>query len=327
MKHNRKNKTRNEQMLEFTLNGNIINIEENDNSYTLTYPCLSDQSHCFPFFCVLPPGSFLFEVFGGSGGSPSPSHIGYGGYSAGIVEIKEPTNSFFFVGSEGFTKSDSSGLTLSAFNGGGRGYNAISSTFASSGGGGSDIRLINDSLHNRIIVAGGGGGTGYNNNYYKGGNGGSSEGVKGIDYSSGDQGGQPGTQNSGGLSTFSQPNGVFGYGGQRDTNNGCGGGGGWFGGGSGGTGLAAGGGGSGFVYISPHSMNYLPSSFYLTNASTTYQTTVSGHGQIKITILNLSSHSSFNSKSLCSFESGYNFLIIKIPTTFFFLILFSIFLS
>ena len=294
-------------MLEFTFNGEIIDIERNNNTYILPYPCLNDQTHCSPYFCLLPAGSFLFEVIGGSGGTSDSNYVGYGGISEGILSLEEPTDSFFYVGSEGIFLTGSTGFTGTAFNGGGEGYNGLSSRVASSGGGSSDIRLINNSLHNRVIVAGGGGGTGYHSSkgFMHGGNGGSNEGTKGIDYSSSNSGGEPGTQYSGGLSSQSQPSGDFGIGASKTGSNGCGGGGGWSGGGSGGPNSASGGGGSGFVYSSQHSMNHLPSSYFLKNSSTKYQTDTQGHGIIRVTVLNSNlnaqMHSSNFSNSLFAF--------------------------
>ena len=302
-------------MLEFTFNGEIIDIERNNNTYILPYPCLNDQTHCSPYFCLLPAGSFLFEVIGGSGGTSDSNYVGYGGISEGILSLEEPTDSFFYVGSQGIFLTGSTGFTGTAFNGGGEGYNGVSSRVASSGGGSSDIRLINNSLHNRVIVAGGGGGTGYlpGFGFMRGGNGGSNEGTKGTDYDSSNPGGQPGTQYSGGLSSQSQPSGYFGLGASKTGSNGCGGGGGWYGGGSGGKCLAGGGGGSGFVYTSPHPMNYLPSSYYLINANTTYQTDITGHGKIIIHIIDQSHNdSSINTNTLFNYLIGDYRIIIDI---------------
>ena len=63
------------KMLNFSVNGENINIEPDNSTFTLPYPCDNDHTNCFPYFCVLPPGSFLLRVWGGSGGTKNSSLI------------------------------------------------------------------------------------------------------------------------------------------------------------------------------------------------------------------------------------------------------------
>lgn len=92
-----------------------------------------------PIKLNLPSGVYQFECYGAQGQNGKVRRGGYGGYTKGIVEIKETTTFFAFVGSQ-----------TSGF-----GTNADSKSIK--GGGASDIRLTLD-LKSRIMVAGGGGG-------------------------------------------------------------------------------------------------------------------------------------------------------------------------
>jgi prepilin-type N-terminal cleavage/methylation domain-containing protein len=228
-------------------------------------------------------GNYSLEVWGAEGGyRNSQAYSGKGGYSYGIVSLKDEDVLYIYVGGSGNT-----GGTSGGFNGGGarNRYNG--------GGGASDIRINNDSLYSRVIVAGGGGSDGATTR-----GGGSGGGIQGNNttassYGSGGYGGtQTGNTYSNSSYRASSPttdvddyqnntyagfgfggNGVFhanGYGGA--------GGGGWYGGvgtypdGSGDD-DKGGGGGSGYVYTNSTASSYpsgclLDSSYFLRNAET-----------------------------------------------------------
>ena len=202
-------------------------------------------------FVVPETGIYKLQVWGAQGGYRRASYNGgKGGYSEGIIELKEGETIYVFVGGSGNT-----GGTDGGFNGGG------SRDTYNGGGGASDIRVEGDSLFNRIIVAGGGGSDGATNRsggYGGGASGSNTEGGYG-------DGGTGATQTTPGDS-----GGVFGRGGTgvaADDGYGGAGGGGWFGGGGAtpdgsGDDDKGGGGGSGFIYTNPSS---LPVSGYSVN--------------------------------------------------------------
>lgn len=104
-------------------------------------------------------GKYKLECWGAQGGSYDSSYVGgKGGYSVGVVTLKENTVLFLYVGQQNNTYASSAGSTSgSAFNGGGYGttsYYRSTYTYACAGGGGTDIRIGEDSLYARIIVAG-----------------------------------------------------------------------------------------------------------------------------------------------------------------------------
>jgi hypothetical protein len=191
----------------------------------------------------LDPGTYELEVWGASGGYyGSYSKRGLGGYSRGILTLRERTKVFVHVGSQG---SDSgSGIGTQGCNGGGYATHGA----ARSGGGATDIRLKVDSLYSRVIVAGGGGGASDND----GDDGGHGGGLNGGDagncaHQAGKGGGQSTeTTTCADGTTTSCPKGIFGYGGNATGNWAAGGGGGWFGG-SASYNERGGGGGSGYV--------------------------------------------------------------------------------
>lgn len=109
---------------------------------------------------TLPKGKYKLECWGAQGGSYDSSYVGgKGGYSIGVVTLKENTVLFLYVGQQNNTYASSAGSTSgSAFNGGGYGttsYYRSTYTYSCAGGGGTDIRIGQDSLYARIIVAGG----------------------------------------------------------------------------------------------------------------------------------------------------------------------------
>lgn len=127
---------------------------------TLTGP----GTHSF----TLPPGQFVFECYGGQGGS---SHFnddekktgGKGAYVKGTLDIIGDSKKFYaHVGGKG--KAGVKGPNDGGNNGGGKGgedtgNNIGDGNDASGGGGGaSDIRYKNDNYYNRVMVAAGGSG-------------------------------------------------------------------------------------------------------------------------------------------------------------------------
>lgn len=237
-----------------------------------------------------PRGKFRLEAWGAN----DKWNYGAGGYSSGIVTLRNAALGFIVSGGQnGWYDSENPGTSATE-----------------PGGGASDIRLLQNSMFNRVIVAGASGGAGYlamdsGPTYlfgYPGVGGGLSG---GIGY--GANGG--GTQTSGGIGDY---NGSFGGGAYQN-----GGGSGWYGGAGweierfetssyGGPGWSrnAGGGGSGFTLtaesVSSTPTGYaLDSRFYLESASTvdgtqtitepdgTQRTGHQGNGYVRITVLEI----------------------------------------
>ena len=265
---------------------------------------------------VLPKGKYKLECWGAEGGGYSNSSDGgLGGYSIGIVTLKQDTIVYLYSGGKGDYNTATGSFTDGGFNGGGKaGYR-----YGGSGGGGSDIRIGTDSLYARVLVAGGGGG-GWGYSSYNGGYGGGNTGGIGTGYST-SYVPSAGTQTSGGSgngysSSYMGSNGSFGVGGNASTysssyNRSSGGGGGWYGGGGSGfrssssyynRGGGGAGGGSGYIYTSSTASDYpsgclLNETYYLSDASTiagntaftapdgTSETGHSGNGYVKITAI------------------------------------------
>ena len=249
-------------------------FHEDEQTYILKYPCEDDDesSHeyenCSPYFINLPPGSYLFEVWGAQGGLSG----GKGGYSKGIVRLDEITPVYIYIGSKGSQFENKPGITPIVFNGGGSGSSASTSDStrsAGSGGGGTDIRINADDFFNRIIVAGGGGGVSKANgrSNTEGGYGGGENGqdIEFIKeetklYSKG------GTQENSPNVETNMYAGSFGVGGSSVgiISTVSGGGGGWFGGSTSPRGsIIGGGGGSGYVL---HSNSFRPLNYKLNNS-------------------------------------------------------------
>jgi hypothetical protein len=277
-----------EMTLSFTLNGVKQNINPQGGNYSLNYPC-SSKTTCYHYESEFPPGKYSFNVYGAGGGSYINGYESPGGFSTGVLVLKQKTRLYFYVGAKGVCSSSDKAQTDSVFGGGGSGFNGIGSCRSCSGGGASDIRVIQNTLNHRVIVAGGAGGSGYYNKYMFGGKGGGTSGTKGEICSSGNIGGGPGNQTSGGESVSQA--GIFGYGANRTDANGGGGGGGWFGGGAAGPGACgctAGGGGSGFIFTQLNSLVYLNSSFLLLSGRTETNTGNNvGDGRINIEVLEM----------------------------------------
>ena len=178
-------------------------------------------------------GSYLFELWGASGGEDAKSNTsnvgGKGGYSSGKLNLNSGDIIYILVGQHGVDTS--TGIPApGGFNGGGN-----NQRYGGSGGGASDIRINGTELTNRIIVAGGGGGA----------YGGSLAGNGGDGGGFGENGttGTGGTQSSGG-----NGGGILGVGGFSNlSNSGGAGGGGYYGGGAANSSWGSGGGGSSYV--------------------------------------------------------------------------------
>lgn len=198
---------------------------------------------------TLNPGRYLLEAWGAQGGG---AQGGKGGYSSGVIEIKETTTIYINVGSSGASANATK-------NGGG------TSTVAY-GGGASDIRIGSNDLNKRVLVAGGGGGSiTVNGNIYAGGYAG---GWIASDGNSGAEDAQiagSGASISGGIAGYNGTDGDFGHGGNCNGTNCAGGGGGYYGGGAG----FSGGGGTGFAWAdntNHYAQNTLDEKYKLTKA-------------------------------------------------------------
>ena len=130
--------------LKFTLNGQNVAVPKHQNTYLLNYPCGEELHSCFPYESILPPGCYLFEVWGAAGGSYQSYYVAKGGYSKGSLCLLNETKAFFYTGAHGITALSTT-ITETAFNGGGKGKNH-NHRFDASGGGASYIRLNEDSL-------------------------------------------------------------------------------------------------------------------------------------------------------------------------------------
>jgi hypothetical protein len=296
--------------LSFTLNGVKQNIVPQGGNYSLIYPC-SSKTACYPYESDFPQGIYIFNVYGGGGGSYINGYDSPGGFSTGILSLKEKTHLYFYVGAKGLCSFTSGTQTDPVFGGGGSGHDHLGACYACSGGGASDIRILNNSLNNRIIVAGGAGGSGYYNKYMIGGRGGGTSGIKGENYDSLNPGGGPGTQTSGGTSKIQ--GGIFGYGGNRTGENGAGGGGGWYGGGAGCGGCCAGGGGSGFIFTQLNPLVHLNSDFLLLSGRTETENNI-GDGRINIEVLEITIQKTKIHKT-CNYQNAFVLsLLIYLPS-------------
>ena len=114
--------------------------------YPSSDPCISE-----PFTVMFKPGTYIFKLFGATGGGDAG---GEGGSTKGTITFKSAKTLYFYIGSKGTQNS------CIVSGGGGKG-----STYSYSGGGSTDVRTQKDqdpynmtSLRSRIMVAGGGGG-------------------------------------------------------------------------------------------------------------------------------------------------------------------------
>lgn len=282
---------------------------------------------------TLPKGKYKLEVWGAEGAiwpsekakSSGSGEGGKGGYSQGILSLKQATLAFLYAGGKGIQGYEKSG----GFNGGGNSRKSNSVNWnGGSGGGASDIRLLVDSLFARIIVAGGGGGTPHWN-VVSGGAGGGTTGITPTKYTSTNVAATGGTQIGPGVKGYysaAENKDVFtvpaGFGTAAQFNQtisgnyeGAGGGGGWYGGGSGI--YVAGAGGSGWIYTAAAFNTWkagnandaaqwkLNSDYYLSEASMkngaesivdpeSGNSTIgrAGNGYVRITVLEVEGNSS-----------------------------------
>ena len=263
-----------------------------------TYNCGNNKVTCQPIPVTLTKGYYRLELWGAQGGNATGLLGGYGGYSKGIIYVKNSIKLYLFIGASGIEWT--SGLTQNAFNGGGKGTCISREYNSASGGGATDIRTSLD-LKSRIIVAGGGGGASYHIAASKniGGSGGGLHGQDGFDgiygtsvYNSG----KGGKNNDGGISSVQK--GTLGYGGNQTGSRslGSGGGGGYYGGGSGYAYGASGGGGSGYVSTLLKSPLMITGNTSMPNFYTGRMGKIGhvGDGAIKITKLIFASSSTIN---------------------------------
>ncbi|HCP7309495.1 TPA: hypothetical protein OFA51_003669, partial [Clostridioides difficile] len=246
---------------------------------------------------ILSPGKYVIECWGACGGNfPDFKSCAKGGYSAGILTLKESTKFYIYVGQGGYAKGANGIETRrSGFNGAG-GINCYTSTstgyYSLAGGGSTDIRLVGGAWDNpqgllsRIMVAGGAGGS-YGTGYYSLGHGGGSNGNNGISNANKYFAGG-GSQFQGGSTFNSLYNGSFGVSGVGDSISGTGGGGGWYCG----AGIdyrEFGGGGSSYILTkdSYKPPGYIPTSKYYFNTVTCIagKNESTQDGRAKITLL------------------------------------------
>ena len=275
-------------------------------SFIYEYPC-NDQISCHEIIVLFTPGLWKVECWGASGGDGYSNDYdfttlgGLGGYSVGVVKIRQNTKAYLYVGGAGLSKVKDPDIK-GGFNGGGDGY--AGNYYGASGGGGTDIRLISNDIDNRIIIAGGGGGAGVRNanspNTCFGGYGGGDTGGYGTEYTSSLTlgSGRGGNQTHGGDPAVSTSyTNLYSEGGSKlkggnsgkITHSASGGGGGGYFGGSGGV-TAGGGGGSGYISSTVFSYNriYAKTLAGSTEFPSPYGTIERGHkgnGVIKITYL------------------------------------------
>lgn len=264
-----------------------------------------------PVEIQLPPGRYKLECWGAQGGDANINYCkgGRGGYSRGILKLKQYSAVFLRSGQAGPVPNQK-GPSEPALNGGGSGNTTASTSSVSritSGGGASDVRIGVDSLFARVIVAGAGGGSGFasSSQACDGGFGGGMTGGSGEAYSSYAREGYGGTQTEGGGNGYATPGnyGTFGQGGNDITSaqGGSGGGGGWYGGGASDGYYCGGGGGSGFVWVGENAPDgyLLTEDHYLSIAATfagseaflspdgTEETGHTGDGFIRISVISL----------------------------------------
>ena len=277
----------------------------------------------YQIFKIPVAGRYKLEVWGAQGGNYNSTYVGgKGGYSVGILDINKASNLYIYVGGAGKKGPKGTGNIPGGYNGGGSSSLRTDYEYTS-GGGATDIRLIPGNFDNlrsllsRFIVAGGGGSGSFNGDVYGyGGAGGGESGIKGTTTQTTSATGAPGTQTSGGITTYWNQddvyeyynfvNGSFGLGGYPILGNltraGAGGGG-WYGGAYGGCWAVGGGGGSGFVLTENTKkntpLNYLVTNeYYLSDAKTiagnqkipthdgtSTMTGNAGNGYVKITPL------------------------------------------
>ena len=113
-------------------------------------------------------GTYRLETWGAQGGSYNSEFFGgYGGYSTGIIALKNSKNIFINVGGSGNTSLGLSTISNGGYNGGGSGKSSFNNanSFGSGGGGATHIAIktgllstLENSKTDIIIVSGGGAG-------------------------------------------------------------------------------------------------------------------------------------------------------------------------
>ena len=118
-------------------------------------------------------GTYMLEVWGAQGGNATYKTLyngGYGGYSAGTIELTESNNLYIVVGGKGQSVNSSTPDDGIGYNGGGYANYASGDSNHGGGGGATHIALetgllssLSESRDNILLVAGGGGGASSHN--------------------------------------------------------------------------------------------------------------------------------------------------------------------
>ena len=175
-------------------------VHISNNKWEFNFPCTSTYD-CTDFEIIFSPGVYQIELYGASGGfkdnrvtsyrsnckcpEAQPLNIktnvqclsigsvaGAGGYTSGIINLKDTTTAFLSIGGKGsfyYTiENDNSedcyireNMVKGGYNGGGWAanyYKDENGWGAGGGGGATDLRFDVNDLYHRVIVAGGGGG-------------------------------------------------------------------------------------------------------------------------------------------------------------------------
>ena len=125
------------------------------NQYPFEY-----KDDCSPYVVTLPPGVYLFQAWGATGGGDI--NYGKGGYVEGQLFLYYHRTFYVYVGGQGKSPLGSNGALKSCGGGGGGGIgkryiDGEIKRGGYGGGGSSDVRLIEDDVKTRIVAAGGGG--------------------------------------------------------------------------------------------------------------------------------------------------------------------------
>ena len=149
----------------FNIVNRPVNINENENSVHIPYPC-EKSYECSPYSLVLAPGAYHFKICGGNGGIKSSDFVGgykapdypyAGGCSSGNIVFHDITTTYLYIGGKGAygERENQNERQHGGYNGGARGNLRDE---CSGGGGATDIRVEENDVFHRILVAGGGGG-------------------------------------------------------------------------------------------------------------------------------------------------------------------------
>ena len=151
------------------------------NATIVPYPCYRSDE-CNPYQVSFPPGTFLIELFGASGGNFSSHNAigGKGGKISAVISSKRRESFYLYIGGHGENAGQNE-TPSGGYNGGG-----TANQYRGGGGGASDLRKIVDDIGSRIIVAGAGGGAYYNaqKSSCNGGHGGGLSGTQGDHHGS-----------------------------------------------------------------------------------------------------------------------------------------------